>query len=207
MILWSLYFVVSLVVSVICYVTNPIVLLFCDDDGELPSFLHYWQTWDNSCNPSDIVDIAPAWLQYDWEKHYTEHKDSDPYLWSVNRERWYTTCIDSDFTVAELLKRYACRVLWLMRNNAYGFGFYMLGLNVSPLIVTNESENTIYAREVFGRGMCGAWMYKNTAPIFSIGNYTVYWNNLLGWKIALGQTVDTRAMIANRIAFTIKKEG
>ena len=206
MVLWFLDFILSLVCMIICYITNPIVVLFCDDDGELPGPLKYWQTWDNSCNPSDITHILPDWLDYNWDQHYREYKGTTEYLRSVNRERWFTECIDNDFTVAEILKRYVGRVWWLTRNCSYGFSFYLLGLTISPTLKIETSENTIYVEEVFGSGLHGAWMYKNTAPIFSLWGWTVRWNNLLGWKIDTSAQYDTRAMIANRIAFSFEKE-
>lgn len=206
MVIWFLYFLVSLVCMILCYITNPIVVLFCNDDGELPACLKYWQTWDNSCNPSDIVDILPEWLQYDWAKHYEEYKSTTPYLFSVNRERWFTRCIDDDFTISEMLKRYIGRVWWLTRNCSYGFAFYLLGQNVSTTLEIKESANTKLVREVYGQGLYGSFMYKNTAPIFSLWGYTVHWNNLIGWKIDESAKYDTRAMIANRIAFFFEKE-
>ncbi len=203
MLLWCVYFILSMIFTVICYMTNPIVLLFCNEDGELPSFLHNWQTWDNSCNPSDIVDICPSWLQFDWVAHYTEYKGSTPYLLSVNRERWFTKCYNDDFTLLERLKRYLCRLMWLTRNNSYGFCFYLLGRTVTPGIeVVSESENTKFIQEKNGP----AFRYKNTAPIFTVFGWTVHWNNLLGWKIDEDAQLDTRAMIANRVAFYFEKE-
>ena len=69
-----------------------------------------------------------------------------------------------------------------------------------------ESEHTKFVREVYGQGLWGAWEYKNTAPIFTLWGWTVHWNNLLGWKIDESAKYDTRAMIANRIAFYFEKE-
>lgn len=206
MVLWFIYFLLSLVFMILCYLTNPIVMLFANEDGELPWVLHYWQTWDNSTACFESVEHAPKFLRYDWEAHYREYKDTDPYLKSVNRERWYCVCIDHNFTAWERIQRYLCGVLWLTRNCSYGFAFYLLGLNVSPILEIKESENTLFVREVFGNGLYGAWMYKNTAKIFSLWGYEVHWNNLLGWKIDTGAKFDTRAMIANRIAFFFKKE-
>ena len=95
--------------TVVCYLTNFIVLLFCDKDGELHGFWHLWQTWDNSCNPSDVTeaDEVPDWLKYDWARHYEEWRGSTPELSVQGRERWFTTCIDSNFSVVEQLQRYA----------------------------------------------------------------------------------------------------
>lgn len=207
MVLWFLYLPFSLLAMVLCYLTNWIVVLFADEDGELPSFLHLWQTWDNSTFCSDSVEHAPKFLQYDWAKHYKEHKDADAYLKSVNRERWYCTCIDHNFSFWERVQRYCCGVLWLTRNCSYGFAFYLLGADVSPMLKIDKSANTIFVREIFGGNIGGAWMYKNTAPIFSLFGWTVHWNNLMGWKIDERAKFDTRAMIANRIAFSFEKEG
>ena len=188
--------------SVLCYLTNWFVVLFADINGELPGILHLWQTWDNSVFCSDSVEVAPEFLKYDWTKHYREHKDTTPELKAWSRERWFVSCIDDNFTFAETVKRYACGVLWLMRNNAYGFAFYLLGATVSPSLFVHASENTIFAREVYGN----AWMYKNDAPIFSLFGWVVHWNNLLGWKIDTTAQFDTRSMIANRVAFSFEKE-
>ena len=207
MILWLIYFILSLVFMVLCYITNPIVVLFADEDGELPSFLHYWQTWDNAVWCQDGVSCAPKILQYDWAKHYKEYKDADAYLKSVNRERWYCVCIDHNFTLWERIQRYLCGVLWLTRNCSYGFAFYLLGLNISPNLEIRQSANTIFVREIFADGLFGAWMYKNTAKICTICGWEIHWNNLLGWKIDTSAKYDTRAMIANRIAFFFEREG
>ena len=191
----------------ICYPTNPIVALFADDDGELPKWLKYWQTWDNSVFCKESVEHAPKFLQYDWARHYREYKDTDSYLQSVNRERWYCVCVDHNFTTWERIQRYCCGVLWLTRNCSYGFAFYLLGLNVAPILEIKTSENTIFAREMFEGDLFGAWMYKNTAPIFTAFGQVVHWNTLIGWKIDCDAKVCTRAMIANRIAFFFEREG
>lgn len=203
MILWFLYFLLSLVFMVLCYPTNPFVVPFADINGELPGVLKYWQTWDNSVFCRESVEFAPKFLQYDWHKHYTEHIDSDEYLRSVNRKRWYVTCIDPNFTLWERVQRYCCGVLWLTRNCSYGFAFYLLGYTAVPPIDVATSENTIRAKERNGEG----WMYKNTAKIFSLFGWEVHWNNLLGWKLDTSAQFDTRSMIANRIAFFFKREG
>ena len=206
MVIWFLYFLLSLVCMILCYITNPFVVPFADINGELPSLLKYWQTWDNSVFCRESVENAPEFLRYDWSRHYTEHIDSDPYLQSVNRSRWYVSCIDPNFTLWERIQRYFCGVLWLTRNCSYGFSFYLLGLTVSPTLEITESANTKFVREVYGQGLWGAWMYKNTAPIFSAFGWTVHWNNLIGWKIDETAHFDTRAMIANRIALYFEKE-
>ncbi len=206
MILWLIYFFLALIISILCYATNWLVVLFANDDGELPSFLHLWQTWDNSIDCSDSVSVAPKFLQYDWKAHYREYVGTTTYLRSVNRDRWYSLCYNDKFTIIELLQRYCCRVLWLMRNNAYGFCFYLLGQNVSPQSEITTSEHTEFVREIYGGNVGGAWKYKNTAPIFHLFGYTVHFNNLLGWKIDESAQVVTRAMLACRpLAFYFER--
>lgn len=202
MVRWLLYLPISLLATVLCYLTNWFVALFADRDGELHGIFHLWQTWDDSCNPEFSVECAPKFLRYDWKAHYREYKDTTQYLRSVNRDRWFATCINDDWTLWERFQRYACRVLWLMRNNAYGFAFYLLGYTAVPPIEVTAPENMIIAKERDGSG----WMYKNTAKIFSLFGWEVHWNNLLGWKLDTDAQVDTRAMIANRIAFYFERE-
>ena len=194
MVIWLLFLVLSSIVSIVCYVTNAVVVLFCDDDGELPWPLHLWQTWDNSCNPSDILKIYPDWLLYDWKSHYIECEGTTTYLKSVNRIRWYTRCINDKWTVKERIQRYILRVLWLTRNCAYGWGFYVFGIDTMPPFLVDTSEHTSMVLAEDGE----AWRYTNTAPLFTIGKYTVLWNILIGWKINTDADILTRAMIAVR---------
>lgn len=41
---WFLYAPLQLLIMIICYITNPIVVLFADENGELHGFLKKWQT-------------------------------------------------------------------------------------------------------------------------------------------------------------------
>ena len=50
---WFLYAPLQLLIMIICYITNPIVVLFADKDGELHGFLRKWQTFDDSCDSED----------------------------------------------------------------------------------------------------------------------------------------------------------
>lgn len=202
MIRWLIYLPISLIMTIVCYLTNFIVLLFCDKDGELHGFWHLWQTWDNSCNPSDIKDIVPKWLLIDWDKHYKEREGTTDYLNKVNRKRWFTDCINDNWTFIERIKRYLCRLIWLTRNNCYGWAFYVLGYTASTKIEVHEEDNLIEMKDTNGYG----WMRKNTKKIFSLFGYELHWNNLLGWKLSADEKFDTRSMIANRVAFYITKE-
>ena len=206
MVSWFFSFLLNFIASIFCYLTNPIVVLFCDENGELPGFLSCWQTWDDSCNPEFAVQKAPKCIQYDWKKHYTEHKDTTPELAAVGRERWFTTCIDPDFTVDEYIKRYLCRVFWLTRNCGYGFAFWVFGREVDPkeLIVAKNVEDKD-GQEIFAYTKDGSWltrtfMYKNSRKICD----RLEWNIFLGWKLDVDADSVHQAMIANRIAVAIR---
>ena len=197
---YILRLIASLLFTVLCYLTNPIVILFfCDEEGELDGFWHYWQTWDNSCNPSDLVKILPPRLTDWYHPHYEEVYASVGELAEMGRGRWYTELHDPDFTIMERIKRYICRVYWLYRNSAYGFCFYLLGVDYDPAheYVVFGGDNERWAQDLDDESI---WTYSNSKRIF----WRLYWNIYLGYKLAIGADRKTRCMIANRIAFKIK---
>jgi len=203
-ILWPL----SIIVSLICYVTNPLVLLFCDEAGELPGVLHLWQTWDDSCNPSDLKDIAPSWLQFDWDRHYYEYRDTTPALAKAGRDRCFCRVIDSHFTVWERFQRYCCRVLWLTRNNSYGFAFWLFGRNIDGHMAQIHQKIDADGKETFaravGKRLFAPFLYKNDCYFCKY----VRWCIFLGWKLDYTSVEYHRAMIAGRLAIRFgKREG
>ena len=210
MILWLILLPFSLLAMFLCYLTNPIAVLFCDEDGELHGVWRNWQTHDNSCNPSDVTEHKqlPSFLLYDWPKHYKETYGTTPELEKVGRKRWFTKCIDPNFTLKERIQRYICRVYWLTRNCSYGWSFWVLGITPGTWWAVEENDGeTVFVHEDFdGWWLDGAWKYKSTAPICKIFGWTLRWNTFLGWKVDENAEVDTRAMIANRIAFSFEKE-
>ena len=209
MLRWIVLAPLSLIASLICYLTNPIVLLFCNEDGELPSFLSLWQTWDNSCNPSDVTehDEVPDWLKYDWARHYEEWRGSTPELSAQGRERWFTTCIDSNFSVVEQLKRYACRIYWLTRNCAYGWAFWPFGIlpGINWRYERQKEDSYFVHADTPYWWLMDAWCYKDSSHWFSIWGYEVRKEFFLGWKVKPEARVDTRAMIATRLTVRIRK--
>lgn len=208
--IWLPYFVLSFVFMILCYLTNWLAVLFCDDDGELHGFWMYYQTWDNSCNPSDVVynKQLPSFLLYDFDKHYKEYKGTTPELQAVNRERWFTKCIDNDFTLVERIQRYICRVYWLTRNCSYGFSFWLLGKDVvgTDLTVVDDEYDFKFMYDENESIWTRSWSRKNCREIFKIFGKSIHWNNFFGWKLDPESNVKTRYMIANRIAFGIEDE-
>lgn len=68
------YFIFSflqLICMLICYLTNPIVVLFANKEGELPKVLRLWQTWDSSLdNRQYVLYDCPKFLRYDFDDYY-----------------------------------------------------------------------------------------------------------------------------------------
>ena len=202
--IWILFFPCILLTMLFCYLTNPIVCLFANEDGELPHILRYWQTWDDSLNPRCYATkMAPKCLQYDWDKHYIEYEIDTPELRAVGRNRYVAKCINNDFTLKERLQRYLCRVLWIYRNCAYGFAFWVFG----NVVNTASAKETIFVQKTTGRELRIGW--DTSKPVtnrpwwikcdWKITN-SMEWNVYLGWKWSKNKEANRRCMIANRIA-------
>lgn len=63
--------ILDIMFTLICYVTNPVVILFSNEHGELPYPLRWWQTYDNCIDiPHTINSGVPKLFRYDFDKHY-----------------------------------------------------------------------------------------------------------------------------------------
>lgn len=60
MIRYIIYLLLQLLCMVVCYLTNWLVLLFADEQGELPGLLRMWQTWDDTLDNKTDVSRMPA---------------------------------------------------------------------------------------------------------------------------------------------------
>ncbi len=209
MVLYAILAPINFLVSVLCYITNPIVLLFCDDEGELHGFLRYWQTWDNSCNPSDLADIVPGFLMFDWARHYEEYESTTPELAAVGRTRWFCKVIDPEFSTWEKIQRYICRNIWLLRNCAYGFSFWVFGRTIeenSVMIIKQKYDDKgkmTFARVTTEPKWRAPFLYKNDR--YFLGHF-LRWCIFLGWKIDYQTSKKHQAMIAGRIAVRFGRE-
>jgi hypothetical protein len=197
---------------IVCYITNPLVLLFCDEEGELHGFLNYWQTWDDSCNPRFfVVEKVPAFLRYDYDRHYEEWWGTTPELEQYGRSRCFAKLIDGNFTAKERLQRYACRVLWLTRNCGYGFSFYWFG-KWAYKATSVEHEHYVDERHYVRFGYDKGQSIWTRTWWFKMDWYWTGWlhtEGYLGWKINWPIRDETRyGMIGHRLVpFKIKLGG
>lgn len=197
--------------AIFCYLTNPIVVLFADEEGNLPGFLHLWQTWDDSCDTSLMVlENMPKIFQYDFYSKYEEHKRLMP---EYNRIQYYNTLKPgATFSTWERIQRYFCRVGWLTRNCAYGFAFYWFGITLDPskakAIIKKPDLELGYNGPKGRLWLDTPFVYKDSRVIATIFNYHIELNIYVGWKFDAesNDTTPTRFMCANRyISFKFRK--
>lgn len=191
--IWFILFPLSLIVSALCYLTNPFVVLFADNCGELHGFLKLWQTWDDCLDVEWFVkEKVPKLLRYDFDEHYISVRDQPPDLIKYGRTKGAVICINNNWTIKERLQRYLCRVLWLYRNCAYGFAFYVFGryTRAQDLKIIREGVCYDKTKNILMR----PWKAHITPVIWN-----VMIDIFLGWKI--DESTDSMAMIAGRMIF------
>lgn len=99
----------DLFMNLVGYLINPILPLFANEDARLPSWLCWFGQHDSTLDGAEMRFIAGT-MQY-------RSDDTAP---------------------RNLLCRYWLRVLWLYRNNAYGFSYSVLGA-YGPFELLSES--------------------------------------------------------------------
>lgn len=195
MILWLVYLPLALLVTAVCILTTPLIVLFANEDGELPSFLHYWQTWDDSLDSEYFMTrCVPKWLDYGYYGHYC------PYTAEVKGldfalPRQYSFCMpDAKWTTKQRIQRYICRCLWIWRNPAYGWMFYAFGDDLSDIEWVRKDTDEFLG--ICGDGVLEPFCYKNEKRICSWLRAKIY----LGWKSYPDKIINRRCMYAYRLS-------
>lgn len=182
---YLIYSLCQLFCMLICYLTNPLVVLFANKEGELPKALRLWQTWDSSLeNRQYVLYDCPKWLSYDFDEYYAVYASPigyGRYKKVVRRKK--------PFPKRLWLKHYLNRVFWIYRNCGYGFAFYLFGVDTKPETIRRKSE--------YFSTCSNAFRYKNDSPISKHLRWCIY----LGWKYDFYD--PCRAMIATR--FTVRR--
>ena len=189
--LWFIFYPMNLMLSILCYLTNWLAVLFADERGELHGSWLYWQTWDDSLDVEWFVkETVPKIFRYDFDKHYVSTREAPEYLKPLGRDKGAVKCISNEFTLKERVQRYFCRVLWLYRNNGYGFAFYWFGNGCAGNLLTTIKFK--YGTLVYDRfnPFYGAWKLSGKIGWFEF---------LAGWKLATESSDFKWAMITGRI--------
>lgn len=197
MIEWTLLALEQFIFRLICYITNPFIVLLADEQGELPEWAKYWQTYDNCLDIEWLIseNIVPKFMQYDFNKHYTYYMEDkgDGYMIPG-----YVVVKDPYFTLKERVQRYLCRVWWLYRNTAYGFAYWRNGryylVDDTDILVDRRSGtmNRYY------------WVVSNDVWCIYVQHQwcrRYYLRLYLGWKLkgVRGYKHINRAMLAFHI--------
>ena len=191
---WILYAVVDVLFNIVCYLTNPFVLLFADAVGNLPGIFKWWENWDDHLDIDWMVyeHHLPKFAEYDFNRHYRYHSPEEAEQ-LIGEYRGYVDLLDPNFTLWERFQRYVCRVWWLYRNNAYGFSYYVTGIevNAADVVMVKTDEADGYTWYVTDYAFC----YKDERPSFK--NHC--WDNYVGWKFKWMDKEVDRYMLAFRI--------
>jgi hypothetical protein len=201
-------YILGILTMVLCMLTNPIVVLFCDKYGNLPRVFRLWQTYDNCLDIDWMIyeNKVPKIFQYDFNKHYKY------YMESKNNDEMipgHVVILDDNFTIKERIQRYFCRVLWLYRNCAYGFAYNLLGIEFigkQQYVLENSRGN---GKELFVSYLQNP---KGLKRYFSVKCKEIWvcpiidkkfrMDIYMGWKLSGTQnyTNKKRAMLAVRIS-------
>ena len=139
---WFLYAIREILVTILAYIVNPIVCLFADNEGWLPRWLFWFQTYDNTLDVEWMIteNVVPKFAQYDYAKHYVYHYEEKFEDGTVIPG--YVSVLDPRFTIKERVQRYICRLAWLYRNTNYGFSYLVNGVDIdaSKLLIVRKWE-------------------------------------------------------------------
>ena len=198
MITWLLYLLPATVITIICYLTNPFIVLFADDKGDLHGFLHLWQTWDDSLDSKFFMtECVPRCLDYGYDEHYMQIVGTDEWTKKYGRTRYFSIGrMRAAWTTKQKLQRYICRVLWLYRNCAYGFMMYWFGADMTGASYKVCEKDKFYCRNK--KYFC----YKNEQKICSWLRWKIY----IGWKTYPGNENEQRCMYAYRLLFDFEEK-
>lgn len=189
---WIIFAIIDLLFNIIAYITNPFVLLFADEVGNLPKIFLWWENWDDHLDVEWMISEhhVPKWAEYDFNRHYKYYSE-----WEADKiigeHRGFVELLDPNFTLKERFQRYICRLVWLYRNCAYGFSYYVTGVDVhkSDIIkIRNNKDDIFYITKY-------AWVIKYEKPSFN--NH--HWEIFLGWKMQNVTNETNRCMLAFRI--------
>lgn len=188
--MYFFYVLLEIIFTIVCYLTNPIVVLFADEYGNLPYSLRYWQTWDNTLDVEWMIteNKVPKIFQYDYGKHYKYiYEDHDKNI------PGHVNILNPNFTLIERFKRYFCRLAWLYRNTGYGFSYEVTGkdINGADIIKRSDINKRQYRNQIYHTD--DAFMIRYEKPWCKYFKWRIF----LGWKMQdVDSTQTKRCMLA-----------
>lgn len=185
--LFVVLFPVAIAIELACYLLAPAVALFVTTrprQDRVKRLGNQTLTLDR-----DYLITPLAWFQ-------THDNAVDEFWYGLfNADSifpWLRRATQADYERSRWL-RYACRVLWLWRNCAYGFHYHLLGrpLDLPERVIeagVKESGGLWYRLTI----RQSSWQVRFQAPIAG----SIYLDLNFGWKAHTG---FPRCMYANRV--------
>lgn len=151
MLVYVLYCIVDLLFNIIAYLTNPIVILFANEVGELPKWATWWANWDDGLDVEWMVTEhqVPKFAEYDFNRHYKYYSEWEAEQ-ITGKHHGFVELLDPNFTLWERFQRYICRLWWIYRNCAYGFSYYVTGKTIDGSKVIVERADRSKGNNYFG---------------------------------------------------------
>lgn len=201
--IWIIKVILEILAMIIAYITNPIVVLFADEYGNLPKLLYWWQTHDNCLDVDWMVyeeGCTPTFAHYDFNSHYIYHYEQK--FDDGTMVPGYVEIINPNFTTKERFQRYICRLCWLYRNCNYGFSYYVNGVVTDKeKLIIKRDINLINDEEFLGYET-GHSIFMTPWCIYYCKKYCK-WFRLriyLGWKLKGKGSGSGRHMLALHIS-------
>ena len=190
--IWFIMFPLNVICSILCYLTNWLVVLMADEEGELHGIWNLWQTWDDTLDVDWFVKgSVPKLFRYDFDKHYENYRAYPADLVIYRRSKGAVRSKGVPWTIKERLQRYVCRVLWLTRNCGYGFAFWAFGMNHIGKTLAHKAGSWY---DFYYNDTC--WQFTGKIWFIQI---------MAGWKLNNDSDYLTRSMIAGRVSFRLEE--
>ena len=141
--------VLSLLITAFSIILSPIIVLFSDEQGNLPTWLRYFQTFDATLDEGS--NARKNELQNNpTETHWIGYYDTPTNFWQV----------------------YVNRLKWIVRNPAYGFDFFVFGKRWYESDWKVKTWKTDSSRDLFYAVSDNAFNFYYQGPL---GTYKIGW--------------------------------
>lgn len=186
---WLVLFPFELFIKIVCFIFAPIVGLFYTKRLRLDRVKRL---------NNQQVEMQREYIVKPLYWCQTHDNAVDEYWWGCfNKDsvsKYLSEATQEDYDSSWFL-RYACRVMWLWRNCAYGFAYHIFGSPNTPILVTKE-------RGVEDKGFW--WKYTERAKSFQLKVHVPtpwkwFVNINIGWKAHKG---FDKVMFAGRLIGT-----
>ena len=190
LIVWILYFIPALVVEGLCYLLNPIVALFTTSEPRMDRVKR--APWNNK-----TFELERDYLIKPFRWFQTHDNAVDEWWYGAFNTtsffKFLREATQEDYDNSWWI-RYCCRVMWMYRNNAYGFLYNIFSRPVETLTTVKEygvedDGNFWWLLQVYP----SSFQFEAQVPVYGTGRYM---SINMGWK---GHKGFPRRLYANRI--------